>query len=298
MSCAPAMSLSGLASEAFSIGYAVHGDIDLDPGYFEDQLRFVMKKHLGPNASPAAQLILFRTLRTADLYLAVGCAQSSERAWNRFVFAYEHYINDIACFVSPTRDSGRELAGTILGDLFIADSTGRSRIASFDGQQSLATWLRVIISRRAINHALLKWNSFEHLDKLNEPIDQASMSRIEAALRRSKYGAMLNNSLKLASDKLSEHEKLVLLLRYEQGLRVCELARVLGIHPSSVSRQLQHIYLKLQKTIISVLALKYHLGADAVRESLLDLAENPALSLMEFLKQSHTEDGAQIRTAC
>jgi hypothetical protein len=100
-------------------------------------------------------------------------------------------MNDVARFVSPTRDAARELAANILSDLFMPDRSGHSRIASFDGQQSMATWLRVIINRRAINQGLLKWNSFEHIDRLKEIVDQASISRIEATVRRGEYEAIL-----------------------------------------------------------------------------------------------------------
>lgn len=296
MSSAPALSLSGLAGEAFSYGYAVHGDIGLEPRTFEDHLCLVMGKHLGSDAAPSAQLSLFRTLHTADLYLAVGCAQPSEQAWRRFVITYEEYINEVARFVSPTRDWARELATDILGDLFMPDRSGHIRIGSFDGQQSLATWLRVIINRRAINQALLKWNSFEHLDPLKDIVDQASISRIEVALRRREYESTLNNCFRLASESLTRHERLLLLLRYEEELRVFEVARVLAIHPSGVTRQLQHIQVKLQKKMLSILAVKYHLGPEAIKECLLDLLENPAHSLLEFLKQSYTEDGNDVRT--
>ena len=294
MSCDPALSLSGLAAEAFSQGYAVHGDMGLEPRIFEDHLGFVIEKHLGSNASATAQLGLFSTLHTTDLYLAVGCAQSSERAWRRFVVAYEKHVNDVAKFVSPTRDAARELAANILSDLFMPDRSGYSRIASFDGQQSLATWLRVIINRRAINQGLLKWNSFEHLDRLKDIVDQASTSKIEAAVRRGEYEAILTDCFRLASESLTRHEQLLLLLRYEEGLRVFEVARVLAIHPTRVTHQLHHVHVKLQKKIVSLLAVEYHLSPAAIKECVLDLMENPAHSLLEFLKQSYAEDGVAV----
>ena len=102
----------------------------------------IIEKHLGSNATPAAALSFFSTLHTTDLYLTIACSQSGDRAWTRFVTAYQKYMDKVARFVSPTSDAARELASDVMADLFLHDRSGRSRIASFDGQQSLATWLR------------------------------------------------------------------------------------------------------------------------------------------------------------
>lgn len=286
MSSAPAMTLSSLAAQAYSDGYASHGDIDLQPERFESQLWVVIERHLGSNAPASTRLNFFRTLRTTDLYLTIACAQPTESAWRRFINAYQKYIKDVARFVSPTDDVARELAEDLLSDLFLPDGSGRSRIASFDGQQSLATWLRVVISRRAINYRLLKWNSFERSDHPAEVADKASLGRIETALRNNRYAAILNESFRLASESLTDRERLILLMRYEEGLRLVEIAKVLGVRASGITRQFQQIHLKLQKKIISVLAVKYHLGPEAIKECLLDVLENPAHSLLVFLKAS------------
>lgn len=292
MSSAPAMTLSSLAAQAYSGGYASHGDIDLQPERFENQLRMVIEKHLGSNAPAAATLSFFSTLHTTDLYLTVACSQSSDRAWVRFVTAYQRYIDKVARFVSPTSDTARELASDVMADLFMPDKSGRSRIASFDGQQSLATWLRVLMSNRATNLRMLKWNTREPIERLSDVADVASITRMEAAINASKYEAILEDCFKLASESLTDRERLILLLHYDDGLRLFEVARTLDVHPSGITRQLQKTHLKLQKKIISVLTVKYHLGPAAIKECLGDLLENPAHSLLVILKASaHCQTG-------
>jgi RNA polymerase sigma-70 factor len=286
MSIAPAMTLSSLAAQAYSDGYASHGDIDVPPQRFENQLNLVIEKHLGPNAPAAATLSFFSTLHTTDLYLTVACSQSSDRAWTRFATAYQEYIDKIARFVSPNRDAARELVSEVMADLFMPGRSGRSRIASFDGQQSLATWLRVVMSNRATNLRTLKWNTREPIERASDVADVAAITRIEAAVSASRYGAMLKDCFELASESLTVRERLILLLRYDDGLRVFEIARALDVHPSGITRQLQKTHLKLQKKIISVLTVKYHLGPEAIKECLADLLENPAHSLLVFLKAS------------
>lgn len=286
MSSTPAVTLSSLAAQAYSVGYACHGDLDLQPEEFEISLLSIVEKHLGSHAPPSTQLSFAGSLRTTDLYLTIACAQPTEAAWRRFTVAYQQYIDAVARFVSPHSSVARELSENILADLFLPDSTGRSRIASFDGRQTLATWLRILISRRAINYGFLKWNGFERGDRPPDVGDKSSIERIEKAFRRSRYEPILNECFKHASASLTDRERLMLLLRYDEGLRVVEIARLFGVHPSGITRQFKRIHLKLQKTIISVLAVKYHLGPEAIKECLLDVIDNPAHSLLVFLKAS------------
>lgn len=292
MSSAPAITLSSLATKAYWDGYASHGDIDLQPEKFESHLWVVIEKHLGSNAPAAATLSFFNTLHTTDLYLTVACFQSSDRAWTRFVTAYQRYIDKVARFVSPTRDAACELASDVMADLFMPDKSGRSRIASFDGQQSLATWLRFLMSNRATNLRMLKWNTCEPIERLSGLADVAAITRMEAAISASRYEAMLEDCFKLASKSLTDRERLILLLRYDDRLRVFEIARTLEVHPTGISHQLHKTHLKLQKKILSVLAVKYHLGPAAIKECLVDLLENPAHSLLVILKASaHCQTG-------
>jgi hypothetical protein len=86
---------STLAAQAYLDGYASHGDIDLELESFENQLWVVIVKHLGSNPRAAAILGFFDTLHTADLYLTIACSQSSDRAWARFLTAYQRYLDKV-----------------------------------------------------------------------------------------------------------------------------------------------------------------------------------------------------------
>lgn len=276
-----------LAAQAYSDGYTLHGDIDLDRETFENGVHVVIEKHLGPDAPDSARLSFLRTLHTNDLYLAAACAQASEQAWRRFVAVYQKHINDVARFVARS-DLAYELANNVLTDLFMPGRSGRSRIASFDGRESLGTWLRAVINHRAINQGLLKWNTFDSIDRAAEVADNSGIRRIEASIRGSRYESILPDAFERSIQSLTDRERLLLVLRYEDGLRIVEIAEVLRVHPSGVTRQLRQICLKLQKKIISVLALRHHLGPAAIRECVLDLLENPAYSLLEVLKASES----------
>ena len=166
------------------------------------------------------------------------------------------------------------------------DHSGQSRIASFDGRQSLPTWLRVIITRRAMNLSSLKWKSFERLDCSEHLADRASTNSMDATLRRNRYEEMADSCLQEAMGCLTERERVIIHFRYDESLRIVEIARGLSLHPTSVARNLEAAHLKIRKKMISILALKYHLGPAAINECIAELLENPSHSPLMLLKES------------
>jgi RNA polymerase sigma-70 factor len=279
-------SFSRLASQAYANGYAAHGDIGLQLEHFEERLRVVLEKRLGHSAPEHVLCGLFSSLHATDLYLTEACAQSTNAAWWRFEASYRKFINDVAGYIARSSDARSELVADVMAGLFLPDSSGKSSIASFDGKHSLMTWLRTVIVRRAINRKALKWNSFDSLDRPQDMPDNASISRIDAALRRGRYEAAVEDCFRQACSSLTDRERMILLLRYEQGLGLIEIAKTLALHRSRVIRGLHSAQVKLQKKIVSVLSAKYNLGPPAIAECVAEMLENPAHSLLMVLKQS------------
>jgi RNA polymerase sigma factor (sigma-70 family) len=220
-----------LCDGAYADGYAVHGDMQLDNEVFRRRLQTIIEKHLGRKASPDAALMLFNSLHTNDLYLAVACGQQSETAWEAFLKAYRGYIRCMARFALPVEEAAIDLADSLPGHLFMPALDNKSRIASYDGHTSLATWLRVIIINLAINRQTRKANKHESMEYLPEMIDEMSLQRIETAVRANKYAPFIEAALRAASASLSQRERLIVLWRYDDGLAGQEIAQLLEVHP-------------------------------------------------------------------
>jgi len=71
-----------------------------------------------------------------------------------------------------------DLADNILADLFLPDRSGNSRIVSYDGRSSLSTWLRVVISNRAIN-AQRSSGSTQSVELLSDIPDEPALENID-----------------------------------------------------------------------------------------------------------------------
>jgi RNA polymerase sigma factor (sigma-70 family) len=172
-----------------------------------------------------------------------------------------------------------------MADLFLPDRSGCSRIASYDGRSSLGTWLRVVVCNRVIN-AQRCTASAKSTDLQPELPDGSALTRIEATVRARRYGPAIKDSMASACGTLTPRERLMLLWRYEDGLQLGQIAQLLGIHQSNVTRQLERVQGKLRDEVASILSAKHGLSRSAIQECLEDIVENPRhqVSILEFVK--------------
>lgn len=110
------------------------------------------------------------------------------------------------------------------------------------------------------------------------------MERIETSARAGRYRLMILDALKGASESLTTRERYILLMIYGESLQAKEVARLVGVHPSRVSRQLQQIHRKIRQEAVAILAEKHQLCEEAIKECLADIVENPEYSLLGLLK--------------
>jgi RNA polymerase sigma factor, sigma-70 family len=269
---------------AYAEAYAYHGDLDLNEEDFSCCLETILQKHLGPQPSPSAATALCERLYKNDLYLSAACAQQKPSAWERFLSLYRDYIQAMARFVTQTQDMANDLAGNLPGHLFLPDRSGCSRMASYDGQVALATWLRVIMTRQAINERECKASGHKSLDELPDLVDEMNLQRIESNARAAKYAAMVRPAFEAAGAALSERERLLILWKYKDGLSSQEIAGLLAVHPATVCRQLQEVYRKLARESALLLASQFHLSAAAVAECLEEAREGHNYSLLSAIE--------------
>jgi RNA polymerase sigma-70 factor (ECF subfamily) len=272
------------AERVYQSGCYFHGDLQIISREFKAHLWAIIEKYLEENASDKNVIHVINSLHGNDLYLAFACAKHSPQAWDRFTNSYRRYICNLATFVSPVKSLAYELAENIFADLFLPDRSGRSRIASYDGRSSLATWLRVIICHRAINEHARKFNNMAQLDDQCEKADEEAVRSIEMALRSSRYRSLIRDSLEHACGELTDRERLLLLLRYEKGLHLGQIGCLFGRHQATITRQLGRVQAKIRQAFESTLIHKYKLGQAAIDECLSEIAENPAYSILALIK--------------
>jgi RNA polymerase sigma-70 factor (ECF subfamily) len=270
----------------FGAAHAYYGDIGLPRDMYRSYICGIVCKYLG--ASPLDDLAneFVGKLYAKDLYLACGCVNVSERAWQILDNSYRKFIHDMVRLNYRNGTDSEEIADSVLVNLFLPDRSGHPRIASYEGRSSLATWLRVIVVNRAINDRP-NGKIASLPDGMPDVPDPEALTKLDLTIRAERYGLVLKDALRCAFRGLTPREKLMLLWRYEKGLPLGQIARVLGIHQSNVTRQLVRLQNRLRQSVVANLASKHELSDPAIRECLEDLVENPqyTVSIMRMIKE-------------
>jgi RNA polymerase sigma-70 factor (ECF subfamily) len=266
-----------IIGENFQDGRSHYGEIDLSPNCFVEYVWGIACKHVRDCAEDVVIADFAKKLYLRDLYLTCGCVNRIERAWEAFDHRYRRFVTDLVRFCYRHGTDNEEVADSVLVSLCLPDRSGRQRIASYDGRSSLATWLRVIVINRAINDRNEK--KIANDDSVVDVPDSRAVVNMECAVRAGRYSKALSESLSCAFQTLTARERLMLLWRYEENLQLGEIAKLLGIHQSNVTRQLVRLQARLRDTVIRCLTSEHHLGPSAVQECLADITENPHLSI-------------------
>ena len=275
--------VESLIEKALSHGIAVHGDLGLAVEDFTTHIRSIITKRLGANSDQDAAGRFVGGLHTDDLYLAAACAHNSAPAWSRLAAVYNDHIDTVSHAVCATHQEARELASSVMAHLFFRDRSGQSRIASYEGRCSLATWLSAIIRHQAINQRQLKSNEAEPLDSLRGVPNPNAVGALEAVLLQSKYGEAITDSFKWAARQLSERERLVLALRFEDEMPAAQIARMLHVHPAQITRTVKRAEARLHDSVLARLTAHHGLAAAAIEECIGQIRGNSEVSIAAFL---------------
>ncbi len=200
-------------------------------------------------AEPHSIPQLLAGLRSRDLALAAGCALGNERAWDTFSAEYRSVLYDAARAFLADDTRARELADSLLGELYGLDSSGRakrSRFAYFHGRSSLKTWLRAVLYQRFVD----EYRRESRLEPLDEnTTEPAARERAVAEEDDRRYGECLSEAVEAALAELRPPEKLLLSYYYVQELTLKQIGRLTGEHEATISRRLEALRKRLRKRI-------------------------------------------------
>ena len=286
--------LDSAVEKAYSIGIAAHADLGLTVEDFAAHLNSIVAKHLGASSAQDAAARFVAALNAEDLYLTTACVHNNAPAWSRFAALYDKHIDNVAHAVCSTHQEARELTSSLMAYLFLHDRSGRSRIGSYDGRGSLRTWLGTIIKHQVINQRQLKSSDAVSLDSLRNTPSARAASELEAALLRNKYREAIADSFKAAAEQLNKRERLVLVLRFEDEMAATEIAQLLGLHPSQISRALKQAQVKFRTTVLERLSTHYRLGPEAIEECLSEICGNHDWSVVSCLQVAQAIETVRV----
>ena len=203
-----------------------------------------------PGAAPEEHA---RRLSLDDLYLAAACARGEEPAWEECLARHGAFIRDFA------RRFLREPAASDVADQVVADLWERGKMARYQGRSTLRTWLGSIVAHAALN-AIKAGRRSRPLETDDEGEHRGPTPR-PAPASTAHDRSLLETLVKEAMESLPADDKLLLLLYYEQGLTLDEMAGVVGGSKAALSRKLQRTRDALHASIESL--SQRHAGSSA-----------------------------------
>jgi RNA polymerase sigma-70 factor (ECF subfamily) len=198
----------------------------------------------GPDSESGDALL---SLRLEELVLARACVAGNERAWDIFLSRYRAAMYDAAYRIAHDEASARLLADSLYADLYGLSERGEVRVSKLHyylGRGSLAGWLRTVLAQEYVNQyrrskretsleaAVEEGKQFA----ATEPDAQTTDSRVEAA-----------TAAELAA--LDAEDRFLLTSYYLDRRTLLDIARVVGVHESTISRKLERATSGLRKCI-------------------------------------------------
>ncbi len=211
----------------------------------------VAGKNAGPRATDSELRTFFLTLRIDELALARACAAGSNPAWEVFLTRYREKLYLSALRIAREDSAARELADSLYADLYgtnTRDGQRVSKLSSYTGRGSLEGWLRTVLAQEYVNR-YRRTKRYVSLDEESEEGVQFSAPESDPT------PALADDRLAQATDEalaaLSAEDRTVLSAYFLDGRTLAEIARMLGVHESTISRKLDKLAKALRKQIVA-----------------------------------------------
>jgi RNA polymerase sigma-70 factor (ECF subfamily) len=194
----------------------------------------------------------YESLRLEELALARGCAAGNDHAWEVFMARYREKLYDIAGFIAKESAAARELADSLYTDLYgtkTRDGERISKLSSYTGRGSLEGWLRTVMAQEYVNR-YRRQRRLVSLDEERDEGTQFAAPQTEAVTAADvRVEAAVDETLGL----LPASDRFVLAAYYLDQRTLAQIAQMLSVHESTISRKLDKLAKSLRKQIFASL---------------------------------------------
>ncbi|MFZ0320760.1 MAG: sigma-70 family RNA polymerase sigma factor [Candidatus Sulfotelmatobacter sp.] len=224
--------------------------VGVAPQVFGAILCDVATKYLPAGSSEREARDFLLTVRVEELALARACAAGNNTAWEIFLTRYREKLYQAALRIAREDSAARELADTLYAELYGTGMRGGERVsklASFTGRGSLEGWLRTVLAQEFVN----RYRRTKRLVSLDEEGEEGSQFAAPEPEATVSPDLRLEKATDAALAGLSSEERMVLAAYFLDGRTLAEIARMLGVHESTISRKVDKLAKGLRKKILS-----------------------------------------------
>lgn len=213
----------------------------------EIRLRYI------PETGPAGTGAFLESLRVEELAIARGCAAGNERAWEVFLTRYRARLYEIAGYIAKESSAARDLADCLYADLYgtgLREGQRVSKLNSYTGRGSLEGWLRTVMAQEYVN----RYRRQRRLVSLDEESEEGVQFPAAEPEPPPAVDARLEAATDEALAALPAEDRFVLASYYLDQRTLAEIARMLRVHESTISRKLDKLAKLLRKNILASLS--------------------------------------------
>ena len=210
----------------------------------------VAAKYLPAGSTHAEARAFLLTLRVEELAIARACAAGHNAAWEMFLTRYREKLYQSALRIAREDSAARDLADTLYAELYgtsTREGERVSKLASFTGRGSLEGWLRTVLAQEFVN----RYRRTRRLVSLDEEGEEGAQFAAPGPEPVLSPDARLESATDAALAALSSEERTVLSAYFLDGRTLAEVARMLGVHESTISRKVDKLAKSLRKKILS-----------------------------------------------
>ncbi len=194
------------------------------------------------------EIIGFLTsLKLEELVLARACVNGHDSAWDVFLFRYRPTLYEAARRIAKEDRAARELADSLYAELYGVNTTGQertSKLAYYQGRGSLQGWLRAVVAQEYIN-LYRRMKRETSLDQALEDGHQFESKTEEVSVADPRAEAAATAELAA----LDAEERFLLAAYYLDQRTLAEIAKLMRVHESTISRRLERVTTGLRKAI-------------------------------------------------
>jgi RNA polymerase sigma-70 factor (ECF subfamily) len=201
-------------------------------------------------ASEGELRAFFLSLRVDELALARACAAGENSAWEIFLTRFREKLYQSSLRIAREDSAARELADTLYADLYgtnTRDGERVSKLASYTGRGSLEGWLRTVLAQEYVN----RYRRTKRLVSLDEESEEGVQFQAPDPEPLPSADPRLEQATDEAIALLPAEDRTVLSAYFLDGRTLAEIARMLGLHESTISRKLDKLAKSLRKHIVA-----------------------------------------------
>ena len=174
-------------------------------------------------------------LHAADLYLACACEVRAPGAVEAFERGYVSQVGAFLARFSPPPDVVDEVRQVLREKLLVGSPGAAPKIAEYDGRGALASFVRVVALRAAID---LRRRRRSALAAREPGPGGGTVADPEIGYLKTRYRHALDEAMRGAVRALGAEERELLRLHFVDGLTLDRQAEVLGVHRATIARRL------------------------------------------------------------